>query len=79
METATVLLPALAQDRARHYQPARFVLSLTDENGTVATNMVVPCAELLRAGAPSLSVVKALRLRPCTRGDAFKLPLTVSR
>ena len=57
VEVATDLLPAVAQDLARRYQPALFVLSQADEDRPAAADLVGSCAELLRAGAYPLLVV----------------------
>lgn len=56
VEVATDPLPAVAQDLARRYQPALFVLSQAAA-GHPAANLVAAAAELLRAGSYPLLVV----------------------
>ena len=57
VEVATDLLPAVAQDLARRYQPALFVLSQADDDRPAAADLVTTAAELLRAGGYPLLVV----------------------
>lgn len=57
VEVATDLLPAVAQDLARRYQPALFVLSQADDDRPAAADLVAAAAELLRAGSYPLLVV----------------------
>ncbi|WP_310397877.1 universal stress protein [Hymenobacter sp.] len=57
VEVATDLLPAVAQDLARRYQPALFVLSQPDGARPAAADLVTACAEILRAGNYPLLVV----------------------
>ncbi|AHJ97828.1 hypothetical protein Hsw_2233 [Hymenobacter swuensis DY53] len=57
VEVATDLLPEVAQDLARRYQPALFVLSQPDETQPATANLVSSCAEILRAGNYPLLVV----------------------
>jgi nucleotide-binding universal stress UspA family protein len=57
VEVATDLLPAVAQDLARRYQPALFVLSQADDDRPAAADLVAAAAGLLRAGSFPLLVV----------------------
>lgn len=57
VEVATDLLPAGAQDLARRYQPALFVLSQADEGRPAAADLLTSCVEILRAGGYPLLVV----------------------
>ena len=57
VEVATDLLSAVAQDLARRYQPALFVLSQADDDRPAAADLVTAAVELLRAGSYPLLVV----------------------
>ena len=57
VEVATDLLPAVAQDLARRYQPALFVLSQADEDRPATADLLTSCVEILRAGGYPLLVV----------------------
>ncbi len=57
VEVVTDLLPAVAQDLARRYQPALFVLSQADEDRPAAADLLTSCVEILRAGSYPLLVV----------------------
>ena len=59
LEVVTDLLPAVAQDLARRYQPALFVLSQADEGAPAATNLLTSCVDILRGGSYPLLVVSA--------------------
>jgi nucleotide-binding universal stress UspA family protein len=57
VEVATDLLPAVAHDLARRYQPALFVLSQADDDRPAAADLVAAAAGLLRTGSYPLLVV----------------------
>lgn len=60
VEVTTDPLPAVAQDLARRYQPALFVLSQPDDARPTTADLVASCAEILRAGNhPLLTVAPA--------------------
>jgi nucleotide-binding universal stress UspA family protein len=57
VEVATDLLPTVAQELARRYQPALFVLSQADEDRSATADLLASCVEILQAGSYPLLVV----------------------